>query len=116
MKNQHATKSCKSQDDAQIRVAYRIPNHVTRVAYSQSARIISLLSASLLSIALLIYPIMAAKTAQELNHTNLVLSLSGISSGFIHGVGFIPKSCLWRWVFSPYLAWALMLYSLYLWT
>jgi predicted membrane protein len=37
----------------------------------------------------------------------------GVSAGFVHGVGFVPESKLWRFLFGPWLAWALM--SLGLW-
>lgn len=38
----------------------------------------------------------------------LMLVMWGISSGFIHGVGFDPYSRLWRIVFHPLDGWLLM--------
>jgi predicted membrane protein len=32
-----------------------------------------------------------------------------VAGGFVHGVGFDPYQRLWRWLFGPLLAWALLL-------
>ncbi|ROZ80888.1 cyd operon YbgE family protein, partial [Gordonia sp. OPL2] len=39
----------------------------------------------------------------------------GISGGFIYGVGFVPRFWLWKWLFSPVIAWPLMLLGYYIW-
>ena len=39
----------------------------------------------------------------------------GISGGFIHGVGFVPRFWLWKWLFSPFVAWPLMIWGYYTW-
>ena len=48
------------------------------------------------------------------NHSMLMLVMVGISGGFIHGVGFIPRFWLWKWLFSPYIAWPLMILGYYI--
>jgi predicted membrane protein len=41
-------------------------------------------------------------------HPAAMLSMLGISSGFIHGVGFDPISRLWKTLFHPVAGWLLM--------
>jgi predicted membrane protein len=42
------------------------------------------------------------------------LAMLGVCAGFVHGVGFVPLRKVWRIVFSPWLAWALMGLALWL--
>ncbi len=49
------------------------------------------------------------------SHRALMLVMIGISGGFVHGVGFVPKHWFWKWLFSPYIAWPLMLWGYYTW-
>jgi predicted membrane protein len=44
-----------------------------------------------------------------------MMIMIGISGGFIYGVGFLPKFWLWKWLFSPYIAWPLMIWGYYTW-
>lgn len=32
----------------------------------------------------------------------------GIACGFVHGVGFVPRTAVWRVLFSPFIGWPLM--------
>ncbi len=41
-------------------------------------------------------------------HALLSLAMLGVCAGFVHGVGFVPLARIWRVVFSPWVAWALM--------
>ena len=43
------------------------------------------------------------------------LIMIGISGGFVHGVGFTPRFWFWKWIFSPFLSWPLMLWGYYTW-
>ncbi len=73
-------------------------------AYSAPPRLLSLLLALALSGAILTFP----KALAHAHHGLLMLVMLGVSAGFVHGVGFVPRHRLWRAVFSPWLAWLLM--------
>jgi cyd operon protein YbgE len=76
---------------------------------SQGARWISLISASLLALVILIYPIALSTNGEAPSHGPLMLLMLGICAGFVHGVGFVPQSTILKKVFSPLVAWPLML-------
>lgn len=75
-------------------------------------RVISLLMAISLSAVILILP-QALITDGQSNHGLLMLLLLGIMIGFIHGVGFAPRSPLWRELLGPISSWPVMLYGLF---
>ncbi len=79
------------------------------------AMAISFLLALPLAGVLLIHPAMMLDANGEYSHSTMMYIMIGISGGFIHGVGFIPKFWLWKWLFSPFLAWPLMLLGYYTW-
>ncbi|NNH34733.1 cytochrome bd biosynthesis protein [Acinetobacter sp. NIPH 2377] len=79
------------------------------------AMAISFLLALPLAGVLLIHPAMMLDANGEYSHRTMMYIMIGISGGFIHGVGFIPKFWLWKWLFSPFLAWPLMLLGYYTW-
>ena len=79
------------------------------------AMAISFLLALPLAGVLLIHPAMMLDANGEYSHRTMMYIMIGISGGFIHGVGFIPKFWLWKWLFSPFLAWPLMLWGYYTW-
>lgn len=83
--------------------------------YAGWARLVSFLLASGLSVALLAMPHLVASDMRELDHGPLSLGLLGISAGFVHGVGYVPLMAIWRWLFSPYLAWPLMIWCGWWW-
>ena len=83
--------------------------------YAGWARLLSLLLALGLSAALLLMPHLVAADSRELQHGPLSLALLGISAGFIHGVGYVPLLKIWRWLFSPYLAWPVMAWCGWWW-
>lgn len=72
------------------------------------ARLLSLTLALVLSGLVLVYPGVIAETAASLRHGALSLLFWGVATGFVHGVGFVPRMNLWRAVFHPLLGWALM--------
>ena len=53
---------------------------------------------------ILAYP----KALAHASHGLLSLVMLGVSAGFVHGVGFVPQHRVWRVLFGPWLAWALM--------
>ena len=79
------------------------------------AMAISFLMALPLAAVLLIHPGAMLDVNGHYNHSALMMVMIGISGGFIHGVGFLPQFWLWRWLFSPYVAWPLMLWGYYTW-
>lgn len=64
---------------------------------------------------LLLHPAAMLDANGEYSHRAMMLIMIGISGGFIYGVGFLPRFWLWKWLFSPYIAWPLMLYGYFLW-
>ncbi len=79
------------------------------------AMVISFLMALPLAAVLLIHPGAMLDANGHYNHSALMMVMIGISGGFIHGVGFLPQFWLWKWLFSPYVAWPLMLCGYYTW-
>ena len=79
------------------------------------ASAVSFLMALPLATVLLLHPAMMLDANGHYNHTVLMLVMIGISGGFIHGVGFLPRFWLWKWLFSPFVAWPLMLWGYYTW-
>ena len=76
---------------------------------------ISFLLALPLAAVLLIHPAMMLDANGHYNHSLLMMVMVGISGGFIYGVGFLPRFWLWKWLFSPWVAWPLMLLGYYTW-
>lgn len=79
------------------------------------AMAISFLMALPLAAVLLIHPGAMLDVNGHYNHSALMMVMIGISGGFIHGVGFLPQFWLWKWLFSPYIAWPLMILGYYIW-
>jgi len=73
---------------------------------------LSLISAIIISVVLTAYPKLIAESIHEVDHGLFTLFMWAVSAGFIHGVGFEPKGSLWRLLFNPMIAWALMGYGL----
>jgi len=71
-------------------------------------RILSLLLASPLALILLIHPAMIVDPEAGYSHSLLMLVMLGISSGFIHGIGFDPRGLAWRILFHPVGGWVMM--------
>ena len=78
------------------------------------SRLVSLLLAIALSVLILVYPRAVATSVSDVNHSLLNLLMWGISIGFIHGVGFVPRMAIWRTVFSPFIGWPLMVLGIVL--
>ena len=79
------------------------------------AMTVSFLLALPLAAILLVHPSLMLDANGHYNHSMLMLVMVGIYGGFIHGVGFIPRFWLWKWLFSPYIAWPLMILGYYIW-
>lgn len=85
------------------------------VLYAGWARVSSFFGALVLSGLLLAMPQLVAVGMHELDHSSLSAGLWGISAGFVHGVGYVPETRIWRYAFSPYVAWPLMGFCVYWW-
>lgn len=76
------------------------------------AMVISCLLAFPLAAVLLLHPAAMLDADGNYSHSAMMYIMIGISGGFIHGVGFVPRFWLWKWLFSPFVAWPLMILSL----
>ena len=72
------------------------------------SRAVSLLLATPLTLIFLIHPAAMLTADGHYNHRLIMLTMLGISSGFIHGVGFDPISKVWKILFHPVAGWLLM--------
>ena len=79
------------------------------------AMAVSFLLALPLAAVLLIHPAAMLDANGGYSHRAMMLIMIGISRGFVHGVGFIPRFWLWKWLFSPFIAWPLMIWGYYTW-
>jgi predicted membrane protein len=77
--------------------------------------VISCLLAFPLAAVLLIHPAAMLNADGSYSHRALMFIMIGISGGFVSGVGFKPHFFLWKWLFSPIIAWPLMLWGYYTW-
>ncbi|HEY5994016.1 MAG TPA: cyd operon YbgE family protein [Gallionellaceae bacterium] len=84
--------------------------NIQKGMYGALPRLVSLLLALGLSGWMFAAPMALAHAG----HALLSLALLGVCAGFVHGVGFVPLARIWRIVFSPWLAWALMGLALWL--
>jgi cyd operon protein YbgE len=77
--------------------------------YSTPYRIVSLVLALALSVIILIVPHAVTNADNSVNHTHLMILLYGMMIGFIHGMGFVIKTPLFRLLFHPIIGWAFMI-------
>lgn len=81
----------------------------TSALHRPLTRMFSLLLAVLLSALILLYP----QPLAELHHGQLTLLLTALCIAFVHGVGFTPRSRIWRELLGPLPSWPPILYGLY---
>lgn len=72
------------------------------------SRLISLAMAISLSLTLLFAAPLLAGKIQGAGRGVLMLTLLGIAGGFVHGVGFIPRHIIFRFLFNPWVSRSLM--------
>jgi cyd operon protein YbgE len=72
--------------------------------YATLPRMLSLLLAIAMAGMILTYP----KALAHASHGLLSLIMLGVCAGFVHGVGFVPEHKVWRVLFGPWTAWALL--------
>lgn len=73
------------------------------------ARAISLLLASGLAAGLLFLPAMRGGELTAASHGLLSPLLLAICGGFVHGVGYVPRNAMLRWLTKPVCLWPAML-------
>lgn len=78
------------------------------------ARLLSLAAAFSLSAVLMLYPYALGTRMTATTHTALPLLLTGVSAAFVHGFGFRLDAGWQRIVFSPLVAWPLIVMGLFL--
>jgi predicted membrane protein len=73
-----------------------------------------LAAASTLSLSLWFYPYALGTEMSPAVHSALPLLLLGVSAAFVYGVGFTPENRALRVVFSPPVAWPLLILGVFL--
>lgn len=73
------------------------------------ARAVSFSAALAITVTVLIFPRTIALDMHSVPHGWLVLLMFGMSFGYVHGIGFVPHNPWLKTVFSPWVAWPLML-------
>jgi predicted membrane protein len=73
------------------------------------ARAISLALAVLTSLVGLLVPFLLARRLDAATHAALSLMMLGLAGAFVHGLGFRPRSAALAVLFSPSVAWPLIL-------
>ncbi|HSN72765.1 MAG TPA: cyd operon YbgE family protein [Steroidobacteraceae bacterium] len=73
------------------------------------ARFVSLGLAIGISGILLVFPYLLGSPPAPRIHALLPFLLFGVSSAWVHGLGFVPRRKLWRILFGPIVAWPLIL-------
>lgn len=78
------------------------------------ARGVSLVSALALMILVTILPRgLTDPDGSPISHGLLALIMWGMSAGFVHGVGFVPRNRILRVLLGPVVAWAWMALGLF---
>ena len=72
------------------------------------ARAISLLLALTLSAGLLLLPAMRGRELSAAGHGLLTPLLLAICGGFVHGLGYVPRNRVLRFLLQPALLWPLL--------
>jgi len=70
---------------------------------------LTLALAVLLALVLTVYPVAAIGASGRPSMGLLALLLWGICAGFVHGVGFAPRSAAWRIALGPWIALPVMM-------
>lgn len=73
------------------------------------ARATSLLLASCLAAGLLLLPAMRGGELTATGHGLLSPLLLAICGGFVHGLGYVPRNVVLRWLTKPVCLWPAML-------
>lgn len=79
-----------------------------------AARGLSLVAAVVLMLLVTLMPrALTAEDGSPIGHGILALIMWGLSAGFVHGVGFVPRNAVLRLLLGPLAAWPLMALGLF---
>lgn len=73
------------------------------------ARTVSAVAAFAVTATVIFFPRLIATDMHHVPHEQLVILLLGMSAAYVHAFGFTPENCWLKWVFSPAVAWPLLL-------
>lgn len=76
---------------------------------SLPARVVSALAAAVVLAVTVLYPRLIAEDGAHVPFPFLVLTMIGMSFCWVHGFGFIPKNRVLQIVFSPWIAWPVII-------
>jgi predicted membrane protein len=79
-----------------------------------AARALAFLAALACSAVLMIVPFLVVRQMTPRVHAVLPVMLMGVTGLFAYGLGFAPRGAIWRWLFSPWVAWAAVIGGLVL--
>jgi predicted membrane protein len=71
----------------------------------------SLLAALVIMAAGMLYPPLMTDAAGKADHALAASLFWAMSAGFVRGVGFVPQSPVWRWLFSGWACAAALLFA-----
>lgn len=80
--------------------------------YSGVARAVSLILALTICLAILGLPQLVVSADGSVDHGWLTILMWGMSAGFVHGVGFVPRNRILRIVLGPLVAWGVSLLAI----
>ena len=72
-------------------------------------RVLSIVAAFAVTVGVVCFPRMVAVDMHSVPHGWLVCLLAGMSFSYVYGFGFIPENKTLRILFSPVIAWPLMI-------
>lgn len=73
------------------------------------ARALSIVAALAVTVVIVCFPRLVAVDMHSVPHGWLVCLLAGMSFSYVYGFGFIPENKTLRILFSPVIAWPLMI-------
>lgn len=79
--------------------------------YSRWLRSVVLCASFAVMLLITAWPHAFGSTTKTMSHSAAMISMLGMSCGFVYGLGFIPRSSWLRWLFSAPVALGLMAFG-----
>ena len=73
------------------------------------SRTVSGVAAFAVTATVIIFPRLIATDMHTVPHGQLVVLMLGMSAAYVHAFGFTPENRWLKWIFSPVVAWPLLL-------
>lgn len=73
------------------------------------SRTVSAVAAFAVTATVIIFPRLIATDMHTVPHGQLVVLMLGMSAAYVHAFGFTPENRWLKWIFSPVVAWPLLL-------